>query len=189
MNNHPTRKELILTARGLGNISKEHLNECSWCRLYLELYSKFPVAGELPFINAPMSWTERAIIIGEKSAKGFKLESLIARLTFDSWGRPLPEGVRGAGVTDERRVSFDVAGKTFDIRAEHRQDLWEFTAKITDKSGIPTGWILKAGKVQITADEDGFYQWSSIHPPKKFKLFSHDGEIETPELSWKKSRQ
>lgn len=188
MNSHPTRKELILAARGAGTIANAHIAECNWCRLYFELYSIFPLAGELPLASAPHAWIEKAIAIAGKSPKDSPFQSLIARLSFDSWAMPIPEGIRSAGVSEERRVCFEVSGKTFDLRAEHRQNRWDFTAKITDKSGIPANWAVKVGNVEYSPDLDGFYQWSSVRPPKKISLLSDKSEIETPEITWKKSR-
>jgi len=189
MISHPSRKELILAARGAGTIAQAHLDECNWCSLYFEFYTKFSLAGELPLVSAPKSWIEKAIAVGKKPAKSSPIESLVARLLFDSWAMPVPAGVRGAGVFEERRVCFEALGKTFDLRAEHRQNRWNFTAKITDKSGIPADWAVLVGNGEHIPDADGFYQWSSARPPKKIRLLSDRSEIETPELSWKKSRQ
>ena len=188
MNSHPTRKDLILAARGAGIIANAHIAGCSRCSLYFELYSKFPLAGELPLVSAPKSYIEKAIAVAGKSAKSSLLKSLVARLSFDSWAMPVPEGVRGAGVFEERRICFEVSGKTFDLRAEHRQNRWDFTAKITDKSGMPANWAVMVGNVEHSPDIDGFYQWSSVRPPKKILLHSDEGEIETPEITWKKPR-
>ncbi len=188
MHSHPTRTELIAAARGGTAVAGEHLSSCDWCSLYFELYSEFSFAGELALVSAPRSWIDKAMAVAVNSSERSPLKSLFARLSFDSWATAVPQGVRSAGAMEERRVTFDAVGKTLDIRAEHRQNLWEFTAKITDKSGNPAGWILVVGSEKITANEDGFYQWSSVRPPKKFKLLSHDGEFETSELLWKKSR-
>ena len=189
MISHPTRKELILAARGDAVIDNAHIAGCDWCSLYFELFSKFPLAGELPLVSAPKPWIEKAMAVAEIPAKSTVLKSLVARLSFDSWSMPAPEGVRGAGVFEERRICFEVSGKIFDLRAEHRQNRWDFTAKITDKLGIPADWVVTVGNEEHFPDTDGFYQWSSVRPPKKIRLLSDDGEIETPELSWKKSRQ
>ncbi len=180
---------MILAARGAGGIVKGHLAECSWCGLYFEFLSRYPLAGELPLVDAPRIWIKKAIAVGTKPAIGVELKSLVAKLSFDSWAMPVPEGIRGAGIMEERRVCFEAAGKTFDLRAEHKQNRWDFTAKITDETGIATEWALMIGQEEHIPNADGFYQWSSVRPPKKIRLRSEQNEIETPELSWKKSRQ
>lgn len=187
-NTHPTRKELILAVRLGGADVGKHLTDCSWCHLYFGLLTKYPLAGELPFSNAPLSWIEKAISIAAKPDRARGLKSLIARISFDSWARPVPEGVRGEALILERRLRFDAANKTFDLRAEYRQNHWDFTAQITDREGKIVDGTLLAGKKELNADEQGFYQWSSVRPPQKVKLLTDEDEIEIPELSWKKSR-
>ena len=178
-----------MAARSAVQIAQAHLAECTWCSLFFELYSKYSLAGELPLVSAPKAWIDKAIGISKKPVKSSLLKSIVARLSFDSWAMPAAAGVRGAGVTDERRVCFEMSGKTLDLRAEHRQNRWDFTAKITDKAGLPADWTLMVGNVEHFPDDAGFYQWSAVRPPKKIKLISDEGEIETPEINWKKSQQ
>jgi len=188
MNSHPTRKELIIAARTGSAIPKEHLGSCGWCNEYFELLRLFEFAGELPLVDAPQSWINRAVTVAEKPDKLKTLKSLVASIAFDSWSMPVPQGIRGETLMQERRISFGAANKTLDLRAEHRKNRWDFTARITDQSGHPVDCTLVVGKRELKADDAGFYQWSSVRPPKSFKLLTVEGEIETPELSWKKSQ-
>lgn len=188
MNSHPTRKELILGAQGIGAIAKKHLAGCSWCHLYFGLLAKYQFSGELPLPNAPQSWIDKAVLIAAMPNRIGKLKSIIAGISFDSWARPVLQGVRGETMRQERRILFETADTKFDVRAEYRRNHWDFTAKVTDAAGNIADCTLMVGKKVLTADEQGFYQWSSARPPQEFRLLTDEEEIEIPELSWKKSR-
>ncbi len=188
MNSHPTRKKLIGAARGSSTVPKEHLADCSWCHLYFALLTKYQLAGELPFTNAPQAWIDKAVLIAAKSGRWKGLKKFIAGLSFDSWSGSIPEGVRGEAMLQERRLLFESGHNLFDLRAERRRNRWDFTAQITDRQGKTIDCTLLAGTKELSADELGFYQWSSVKPPQKFELITEAGVIVIPELSWKKSR-
>lgn len=185
---HPKRKELVRAAKEKGNQFSEHFKSCDWCRIYFELLQRFNATGELPLISAPNQWIEKAISLAERESGFEKIKSLVAKLTFDSWAMPLPAGVRGEGLLQERRLRFDISDKILDLRAENRRNRWDFVAKVTNAEGKSINCTLVAGKKELIANEDGFYQWSSARPPVKFKILTEEGELETPELSWKRSR-
>lgn len=185
---HPTRKELIAASRSSGTTVEKHLPKCNWCDLYFELIKRYSFTGEVPLTSAPQSWIDKAVSIAVKTEKIQSLKSLVARIAFDSWAMPMPEGVRGETMIQERRLRFEVNDKSFDVRAEYRRNHWDFTARITDPQGQPIKGKLLAGKKELMADENGFYQWSSKKPPKGLELLIERDRIEIPELSWKKFR-
>lgn len=185
MKNHPNRKELIMAAKSGSNEYSEHFKSCDWCRTYFEMLKEFHVAGVLPLVDAPKNWVNKAAAVGDKVSVSRKLKSLVAILTFDSWAMPQPAGVRSEGVMQERRVRFEISGKIFDLRAEHRRNKWDFVARVTDGSGKSVDCTIVTGKKELNSNEDGFYLWSSVRPPSKFKLLTETGELEIPELSWK----
>jgi hypothetical protein len=187
MKNHPERSELIRAARTVSSGFAEHLSSCEWCRDFCELLRVYHVAGALPLADAPQYLIEKALAVSQRAGVGRKLKSLAAKLIFDSWSMPLPAGVRSEGLLQERRIRFEISDKTLDLRAEHRQNHWDFVARVTDSQGEAVDCTLIAGKKELTVNEDGFYQWSSVRPPAKFKLRTGQNELETPELSWKKS--
>lgn len=187
MKDHPNRQELISAARTGGEKFSKHLKDCDWCRTFFELSQKYQVAGELQLEDAPQNWVAQAVALAEKETITGKLKSLVATLTFDSWSMPLPAGVRGEGLLQERRIRFEIQDKKLDLRAEHRRNRWDFVARVTDSEGRHVECTLLAGKKELTADKDGFYQWSSVRPPVKFSILTKEGELKTPELSWKSS--
>lgn len=186
-NFHPNRNEIIIAAKGSSAAIKNHLADCDWCSLYFEFLSRFQSAGLLPLNNAPQAWIERAVAIASERSLAGEFKRLAAKITFDSWAMPLPQGVRGEVLIQERRIRFEANDKLFDLRAEHRKKHWDFTAKVTDRAGHAVDCTLIAGKKELEADENGFYQWTSIKPPSDLKIKTETGEIIIPELKWKKS--
>ncbi len=188
-NFHPSRSELIQAARQSSPVFEKHMAACNWCQLYLELLTRFQMAGQLPFVSAPEAWVNRAVSIAAKSGLMGDIKRLVARITFDSWAMPVPEGARGEALIQERRIRFEANDKLFDLRAEHRKNHWDFTAKVTDRGGLAVDCTVIAGKKELSADKNGFYQWTSIKPPRDFKIVTETDEIVVPELMWKKSPQ
>ncbi|MGH8015101.1 MAG: hypothetical protein ACREBV_02815 [Candidatus Zixiibacteriota bacterium] len=187
MKSHPARQELLAAIRSGENTYKEHFSVCNWCGLYFELLSKFELAGEIPFPSAPNVWVKKAVAIAAEAEKTDLLKSTIARIVFDSWAAPAAVGIRGEALVQERRLRMEAPKISFDLRAERRKNHWDFTARITDEQGKVIKGTLMAGKKELKADEDGFYQWSSARPPQDFRLLTSEGEIEIPELTWKKT--
>lgn len=187
MKNHPSRIELLSALNSSDKRFGSHFKSCDWCRMYYEILSEFPFAGEISLPDAPKPWIEKAALLAKAPEKLKVIKRFIANVVFDSWAVKLPAGVRGETASQERRIKFEGAQNSLDLRAERRKNHWEFTARIRTSEGKDIQGVILAGKKKVLADEDGFYQWSSSIPPKIIKLVISGQEVKYPELSWKKS--
>ncbi|MCM2271612.1 MAG: hypothetical protein NDJ18_03530, partial [candidate division Zixibacteria bacterium] len=61
------------------------------------------------------------------------------------------------------------------------------TAQVTGDMVTPELVRLLADKQEVTANTSGFYEWSSIKPPKHIRIKADDLRLELPELLWKPS--
>lgn len=185
MTKHPTRQQLIAMAQtGSGNF-ENHLASCKECRLLFELFCKFRVQGEPLLPDAPESWIRTAQRIGERESVAGKVRRWVADLTFDSWSANLALGVRGAAI-DERRLRFDTDGICFDLRAEKHSGEWLFIGKIIEPDSDAGQFRLRVGRRLITADDAGYFTWSSKTPPAKFILEDDNNQIVVEDISWKR---
>lgn len=144
---------------------------------------QYQVAGSLPLTDPPKAWVERAMKIAAGTAPLANIRTALARLVFDSWALPEPVGVRGGTATEQRRVRFESAPITVDLRAEHQKSGWSFVAQVT---GIESGQArLNADRQTLMLDDHGICQWSYQKPPKKLTVVTETLSVELPELVWK----
>ncbi len=184
---HLTRKQLIAVATGSLTHYRDHLEICRDCRQAVELFKAFPVAGRLMLSEPPAGWVEFAKAIPRRTGLAAHLQTLRAIVTFDSWMSPALQGVRGPGITGERRACFKAGEWIVDLRAEKRRTYWSMVAQLagSDRSRIVEA-ILVAGKTTVVCDAHGVFQWTSIRPPMKLSLRAGGYLIELPGLPWKR---
>jgi hypothetical protein len=89
---------------------------------------------------------------------------------------------------DDRRLRFESAGISLDLRAERQKKGWFFMARATGKNIDKSMAILNVDRKTLIADRNGFYEWSSNRPPKNLSLVSEKFSIQIPEIVWKKPR-
>ena len=187
MEKHPTRQELMSAAKARSSRIAAHLGACEDCRQLFEMFTAFPVAGEIALPDAPTGWIIKARSIAVSSNPLFAIKGLAAKLSFDSWKIPHAVGVRSQGGEQDRRLRFEVGSMVLDLRAEKGTSGWDFTAQVTGEMVSPELVRLLADKQEVTANTSGFYEWSSIRPPKYIRIKADDLQLELPELSWKPS--
>ncbi len=186
-NQHLTRRQLIAAAAGSLARYQGHLEVCSDCRQAVELLKAFPVVGRLTLSEPPAGWVDFAKAIPRKTGMAAHLQTLRAVLTFDSWMSPALQGIRGPGITGERRACFKAGEWIVDLRAEKRRTYWSMVAQLagSDRSHLSEA-ILIAGKKMVACDSHGVFQWTSIRPPLKLSLRAGEYLIELPGLPWKR---
>ncbi len=179
---HLDRNQLVTAARQRQLTENAHLTECTECRELVELLRSFDCAGRLHLPDAPNAWVERAIalIAGQKRLQ--RIQSLVARIVFDSWTMPQPLGVRGESVESDRRIRFETDRIRFDLRAERQEKGWAFVAQVKGHATV----AIHADKKEYLPDSAGLYQWSGTRPPRHITLRADEFVIELPELSWKR---
>lgn len=185
---HLTRAELLSEAAGRITRFSRHLASCPDCRELVELFRTYAVAGKLPLSDAPSGWIARAQAVAEPRKPLEHLKRLLADLILDTWGMPVPVGVRGSGTLDQRRLRFRAEEIELDLRAERRAKSWSLIAQ----ASLPAEhdektWLEVDGQVYF-AGEDGVYQWWSARPPKRILLGIGGRMVVLPELTWKKRR-
>lgn len=135
----------------------------------------------------PAGWVEFAKAIPRRTGLAAHLQKLKAVLTFDSWMSPALQGVRGPGITGERRACFKAGEWTVDLRAEKRRAYWSIVAQLAGRDqSLMSDAVLIAGKQTVIGDAHGVFQWTSIRPPVKLSLRAGGDLIELPGLPWKR---
>ncbi|MFH2034821.1 MAG: hypothetical protein ABIJ45_00320 [Candidatus Zixiibacteriota bacterium] len=181
-----SRKQLMEHALGRSTAMSNHLAECSECRQWLCLLKTYCMVDRSPLMDAPKSWIKKAVALAENSGSIKNRIVRVAQQIFDSWAIPIPVGVRGEKLFDDRRIRFESDGLIFDLQAIFRKNQWGFVARILGDTEPTT--VLKVDKAVIGADSTGFYQWSGKLPPKKMSLLSNKFHIKLPELKWAKPK-
>ena len=136
MERHLKRQELIQAARHGGADFADHLDRCTDCADAVALLQRYSVAGRIRLPDAPVGWIENAVRLAHETSVLGRATSLVARLVFDSWLMPQPVGVRGEGLSNDRRVRFENDLVTFDLRAERERKNWSFVAHISGSPGV-----------------------------------------------------
>lgn len=188
MSERSRRTQLIKAVRE-GSLTREALEHLSdEDRAFAELLLQYPLAGLDRLIDAPAYMIERAATIPQKARAGRKA-GILPRLLFDSWAQPSAAGVRGATGTDSRRIQVDLGPAVLDLRGEKETSGWFFTARI-EPGDRASEWVIKAGKLAIRSNRQGFFEWHSTRPPVSLKLTSEEGETFTlPKLQWTRTRK
>jgi hypothetical protein len=189
MEKHLSRQQLIEAAQDTDRARDRHLDSCAECRRLVDLLKAFPVAGRPPLPDAPAAWISRAASLAEHSSVLERVQSVMARLIFDSWAVPQPIGVRGRGTIDQRRVRFESEFIVLDLRAEKNEDGWAFVAQITGERPLTEHATLKVGTKELQPDSGGIFQWASRRPPAEVSVRAGALEVKTPGLSWKAPRK
>ena len=180
---------MIAEARRSSGEPSRHLSSCPECSELVELLRAYNVAGELPLAEAPAGWVAKAVALGRRRRLLERVKQVAAELIFDSWTAPQPVGVRGAGISDFRRLRFSFPGMQFDLRAERQTDRWAIVAQISG-AGVPKiPPELRVDNQTYFADKaGGLYQWWSPKPPRRIQLHFQDKIVILPNLMWKKRR-
>lgn len=148
------------------------------------LLQAYDVRGSIPLADAPAALIKRAVgIVGDQWSK--KVKNLLGKMVFDSWATPDPIGVRGAGEGEHRRLSFAAGEAALDVRAEKREGKWHLMAQVTGADEKAEPPLLRVDTKTVSADTEGFYQWSSSRPPHELSLHFNTYKVQFPKLSWK----
>lgn len=181
------RQELINLIKS-GKLSKKEISELvEEDKLYAEILQNFLLGDEIQFYDAPEPIIQKAEALGEKRER-YSVENLVFSLILDSWKSPMAAGVRGTATSKDRRLRFEFGKSLLDIRAEKQDKKWYFVAEIT---GVDSAEdiVIFVDKIKVSVNELGYFEWTSVTPPKALKMQIGSNEpIDLPELSWKKRK-
>lgn len=187
---HLTNKELrAAQTKGtdsLPNDLRKHLSVCEECSLALSFLRAFPVAGHLPLVDAPSYVITKAnhIPVERKNRSIARQIIEAATLLFDSWGTPVPAGVR-SGVRSSRRLRYSAPHCQLDLQATRAQQGWECTAKIvSDVAATSDLLAVRVGRKQYPIDQSGFVTWQSARPPQTVTVLQGASVILKAEVVW-----
>lgn len=189
---HVSREELIRWARAgsIGDrVGKAHIAECDACRLLWELFLSFAGAADAPLASAPSAWVERACAMARSSRTRSVLESIKAKLVFDSWQAFAPAGLRGAEDREARRLLWEAGEWRLDLRAENGKDGWEMVAQVQRQGEGVAGVALACGTQKVHTDRSGMAVWSTRRPPRKISLDTQDGVLTCGEVAWSRPKR
>jgi hypothetical protein len=190
MTNHTKRPDLIRASKGISTSATigRHIAQCEDCSEFFEIYRRFPVSGQMPLTEAPSGWITKAAEIMAEGRLVAAIKRLAATLSFDSWSQPALAGVRSVGSVSERRIRFETEEFLFDLRVEQERQGYLMTARLTHQDEPYRGFVVTHSTGVVGADVDGYYEWTSLRPPKKISLKSNDVEIVLPEIVWNRPK-
>lgn len=174
---------------GIESLSGElqrHLSACDECTLALAFLRAFPVAGQLPLVDAPSYVIAKAVQIPTEKKKSSVLRRLVeaATLLFDSWATPVPAGVR-SGSRVSRRLRYSAPHCQLDLQTVRVQQGWDCTARIVaERTGSPDSLAIRVGRQRYLVDQSGFVSWQSVRPPKSVTVLNGTAVMMQAEVVW-----
>ncbi len=110
--------------------------------------------------------------------------SVRGRTVYDSWADGPAMAMRDTADGHIRRLKLKAGNHVLEIVAERRDNLWEFVARVYERTRVTNSFILKAGGRRFLPQTGGFFVWSSRLVPKVLRLESFDTNISFEKLSW-----
>ena len=151
---------------------------------FLSLLRHFDVAGRSPLEKPPQHTLRRhaavPLLLGDKNES----RKIKGRVEFDSWSDQTAFSLRDVAVGVVRRLSLVAGTISLEIVAERLHDRWSFVARACKENEVSSEFVLKAASLELLPQSQGFYQWTSIHAPRKFKLSSPEFHVDFEAVSW-----
>lgn len=120
-------------------------------------------------------------LLFQQLARGPVLECPIV---YDSSAQGQLVGLRNATDGLIRRVRFAVGNLEMEIVAERKDKAWEFVARVYQDGEVAHRFVLRAGARKLLADAGGFFHWTSVTVPRRFRLLSYEQEIACEVMPW-----
>ncbi len=179
-----SRQELINLIKD-GKLSKQFFSELTKeDQSFAEILKRFPNNDEIQLFDAPEAIIQKAEAISTENEK-YSIKSWVVNLILDSWKTSQVAGVRGVSTTSDRRLRFEIGSCLLDLRAEKQDKKWYFVAELTGHE-CDEEVVIKADKIEISANESGYFEWTSSNTPKDVKIqIGNNESVSLPELSWK----
>ena len=105
-------------------------------------------------------------------------------VVYDSSAQGQLVGLRNATDGHIRRVRFAAGNVEMETVAERKDKTWEFVARVYQDGEVAHRFVLRAGARKLLADAGGFFHWTSVTVPRRFRLLSYEQEVACEVIPW-----
>ena len=105
-------------------------------------------------------------------------------IVYDSSAQGRPVGLRNATDGHIRRVRFAAGNLEMETVAERKDKAWEFVARVYQDGEVAHQFVLRVGARKLLADAGGFFHWTSVTVPRRFRLLSYEHDIACEVIPW-----
>lgn len=150
----------------------------------LRLLRHFDLAGRALLEKPPSHALRRYAAIPLLLADRSKSRKIQGHVEFDSWSNKPAFSLRDVAVGIVRRLTLVAGPVSLEIVAERQQDNWSFAARACKDNQVSYEFVLNAASRKLLPQSQSFYQWTSTHAPRKFRLLSPEFHIDFEAVSW-----